>query len=651
MSFKSILIAFLAILLVTLPAIQAGEGPNNGEGIIPRDLNVLDQSRVGTESVNAVMFTGQGFGIAALENNEGSYREVNRFNCNGNTAVRYQYTYKGIPVLGSEVVVNMDTNNEVFNASGFEFKVDSTLETSASISLEEAVATATPMFNSARSLNYENDFLAIQCTDQGDFLVWNFELYDGQELRWQFMVDAHDGTVRGAYNLIQVFALTAQTELVIDGETKSQKVTIGCSNNGDGNRLASVVNETQVRSYNMKKSSSSSNGKEDDSQSLESWDDPIVGTAHYNTEQLVVFLQEVYNRKSLDNKNFTLKSRVRYSNNYDNAFWNGSLMTYGDGSWNGTSGRFSPLCVADVVSHELTHGITSRTSNLVYRNESGAMNESMSDIVGNSFEFWLKEKTKITGSDWTKVGEECVPEGSAFNRDALRYMDDPTKAKHPKEYKGAHWYSGWGDNGGVHTNSGVGNRTFYVTAAGATQNGVTVQGVGVLLASKIFHFSNVNYLTSNSTYKDWPAACLKALDNDITDQDISKYGTPGITREQVRASVTNAWKAVKVLKSDDEVLTLAATSLNEEKSRYLEAKGQLSKSMFLQAGTSYTVSCSFEGKDADLYVFDANGMKVASSKEYNKSSESITFTPATSGLFSAKVCAFQGQGMASIEVK
>jgi PKD repeat protein len=233
----------------------------------------------------------------------------------------------------------------------------------------------------------------------------------------------------------------------------------------------------------------------------------------------------VHNRNSIDGNGFLLKSYMHYNTNYNNAFWDGQRMTYGDG--NGTT--FTPLTAIDITAHEIAHGLTSNTSNLVYSNESGALNESFSDIFGVSVESFANNNTL----NWI-IGEDATPNGNG-----IRNMSNPNAFADPDTYLGTNYYTGTQDNGGVHTNSGVQNFWYYLLTVGGTgtndiNNAYNVAGLGLLNASRIAFRNNTYYLTPNSDYYD---ARFYAVQSAI---DLFGACSPEVM------STTNAWYAVGV---------------------------------------------------------------------------------------------------------
>lgn len=172
-------------------------------------------------------------------------------------------------------------------------------------------------------------------------------------------------------------------------------------------------------------------------------------------------------------------------------------MVYGDGDGN----TFVPLSGAlDVIAHELTHAVTDTSADLIYQNESGAINESMSDIFGTLVEYHFNNKP-----DW-QVGEDIYTPNVAG--DALRSMEDPTLSGDPDHYSKR--YTGTGDYGGVHINSGISNKAAFLLANGGTHYGVTVAGIGNDKAGDIYFRTLTQYLTPNSNYSHFRVSTIQA---------------------------------------------------------------------------------------------------------------------------------------------
>jgi Zn-dependent metalloprotease len=224
-----------------------------------------------------------------------------------------------------------------------------------------------------------------------------------------------------------------------------------------------------------------------------------------------------------------LDSSVHYSFDYDNAFWNGAQMVYGDGD-GVIFQRFTKSL--DVVGHELTHGVTQFEAALVYHDQPGALNESFSDVFGALTKQW-KLKQTADKADWL-IGAGLFAKG--VNGVAIRSMkapgtayDDPRLGKDPQPAHMKDLFKGSADNGGVHINSGIPNHAFYLVA-------ITLGGNAWDRAGRIWYDTLTNMIGPNTTFKQAANATIRSASN--------LFGNG--SKEQ--KAVTSAWKAVGVIK-------------------------------------------------------------------------------------------------------
>jgi Zn-dependent metalloprotease len=205
----------------------------------------------------------------------------------------------------------------------------------------------------------------------------------------------------------------------------------------------------------------------------------------------VVFdmFQDWYGTSPLTNQ---LHMRVHYSNNYENAFWNGRQMTFGDGAT-----RFHPLVSMDVTAHEVAHGFTEQNSGLVYRNESGGMNEAFSDMAGEAVEYWFAQNRGQLFSGRTMPDLETGADIFKASGKALRYMCNPPldgrSIGHIRDYR---------PGMDVHYSSGIYNKAFCILSKRS--------GWNVKKAFDIFVVANQNYWVPNETFRNGAAKVLKA---------------------------------------------------------------------------------------------------------------------------------------------
>ncbi len=240
------------------------------------------------------------------------------------------------------------------------------------------------------------------------------------------------------------------------------------------------------------------------------------------------FYQEVFGRNSVDNNGLRLDSTVHYNTKYDNAFWNGSQMVYGDGDGK-LFDRFTKSI--DVIAHELTHGVTQHEAALVYSGESGALNESMSDVFGCLVKQRLNKQT-AEQADWI-IGEGLFTKqvkgvGIRSMKAPGTAYDDPVLGKDPQPAHIDKIYTGVRDNGGVHINSGIPNYVFYLVAT-------KIGGNAWEKAGKIWYTGLCKRIDSKATFKQAAETLVKVAGE--------LYGDGGAEQK----AVSEAWKEVGVL--------------------------------------------------------------------------------------------------------
>lgn len=256
--------------------------------------------------------------------------------------------------------------------------------------------------------------------------------------------------------------------------------------------------------------------------------DAAADAAHDNAGLVHQFYAEVLGRNSIDDDGMPIVSVVHYGRRYNNAFWDGEKMTYGDGDGK----LFTPLSGAlDVVGHEISHGMTEHTANLAYRGQSGALNESWSDVFGELIEQWAENRSGFgtvdaaKGAEWL-IGEDVFTPGTSG--DALRSMKTPGTAYdgdpqpgHMRDYKKM-----TSDNGGVHVNSGIPNKAAYEVAV----------RLGSEKLAKIWYTALTDYLKPTASFEDAARATVTAA------KDL--YGSGSEAQ-----AVVDAWKAVGIITS------------------------------------------------------------------------------------------------------
>ena len=408
--------------------------------------------------------------------------------------VRLQQEVDGVPVFGSVVVGNVakdGTLKAVVN-DAVDVKGKPGLAKKATISEKKALklykkaikATEFEVAPKAELVIYPVKNDAVYA-----YKITSTVLAGGEPSRWTYFIDANSGKVINKFD--QLAHATGTTVL---GTSATFNTTLSAGKY----YLQDTTCGKGVYTYDAKNRTSLPGTLWADADNVfNATYDRAAVSAHVNAAKTYDFYKNTYGRNSYDNAGARLNSTVHYSTNYNNAFWDGTKMVYGDGD--GTT--FVALSGAlDVVAHELTHAVTEYTAGLVYQNESGAINEAVSDIMGTVAEYSVG-----SNFDWL-VGEDIYTPG--VSGDALRSMSNPAAYGDPDHYSKR--YTGTQDNGGVHINSGIINKSAYLLANGGTFYNVSVTGIGVPKLGAIYYRALNVYLTPNSNFSSLRAAVIQS---------------------------------------------------------------------------------------------------------------------------------------------
>ena len=448
----------------------------------------------------------------------------------------------GVPVWEGEAIVHLKSDGELSLITD-QLKESIAVETKPNLTDGDAIFAAKRMYRGSRFLTEEPRVeLYIYRGESRDHLAYRVEMprLDGTDETAipVIFVDAHTGEKVFEYNNLQSGS---------GSSLYSGTVTIDTSLSGSTYYMEDLTR--RMGTFNMNNTGNTTTGTGGTQSRYTGTDDVWSATneragvdAHYGARWTYDYFKNVHGRNGINGSNgpgtttaaansgiSLVSSRVHFGSNYNNAFWYENKMSYGDG--NGTT--FSPLVTLDIAGHEMTHGVTQYTANLTYSNESGALNESMSDVFGAMVEAYARGGS-ITADTW-KIGEQCYTPANGTG-DALRYMNDPhlagnggyTADDDPDHY--AERYTGTADSGGVHINSGIGNKAFYLAVAGGThhRSGVTVTGIGSTDAARIWYRALTVYMTSSTTFSGARTATLNAA-TDLFGSASAQYNTIATT--------------------------------------------------------------------------------------------------------------------------
>lgn len=434
----------------------------------------------------------------------------------GNTILKLQQTFEGIPVWGSTqaAVISGEGALNVISGSivgGLDEKLAGKskqgITNKQAIKIAEKDLGVTPEYERVPA----SELVVFTKNDTAEYAYKvNLNFLEPSPGNYYYFIAAETGQVLNKYNALH--DVTGTNAVGTGTGVTNNTVSLNTTLSNGRYYLQDNTRGKGVLTYNANNAQRLPGSLWADSDNVfkAAYDAPAVD-AHYYAGKTYDFYKSSYNRNSYDNLGGALKSTVHYGNKYNNAFWNGIQMVYGDGD--GTT--FRPLSGGlDVVAHELTHAVTDTESGLIYQNESGALNEAISDIFGTVVEFNVQAQK----ADYD-IGEDVYTPATAG--DALRSMSDPAKYGDPDHYSKR--YTGTDDNGGVHINSGIINKAAYLIGAGGTHYGVTVQGIGVQKLGAIFYRANTVYLTASSTFSQARAAIVQSA------ADLYGAGSPEVT--------------------------------------------------------------------------------------------------------------------------
>lgn len=431
----------------------------------------------------------------------------------GSVHTRYERTYAGLPVLGGDLVVHAAKSGKTEGV---------TKSVKARLDVDTATTASTP--KGARKVVW-----AAQGTPRLAFeKVTKSTAKDGTPRELHTVTDARTGK--------EVF----QWDAVHTGTGESQysgSVEVGSAKGGSGFQLTDEARGGH-KTYDLKNGTSGQGTLFTDAD--DAWGDGTAGDpatagvdAAYGAALTWDYYKNVHGREGIKGDGVGATSRVHYGDNYVNAFWTDSCfcMTYGDGD-----GNTKPLTSIDVAAHEMSHGVTSATANLVYSGESGGLNEATSDIFAASVEFNAANPEDL--GDYL-IGEKIDIRGDGS---PLRHMDQPSKDGSSKD----DWYEGIGSID-VHYSSGVANHFFYLLSEGSgqkeingvqydspTSDGEPVTGIGRNKAEQIWFKALTTYMTSTTDYAAARTATLDAA-TDLYGADSAEF-----------KGVDRAWAAVNV---------------------------------------------------------------------------------------------------------
>lgn len=472
------------------------------------------------KSVNGIRFLSENKELFGLKEPDKELKTISEITDElGMTHIKYQQQINGIKIFQGQLVVHFNTDGSIESVNGRYFPTPE-MDTNPKLSSSDAIRIAKENLGNYKSSS-EKAELNIYSRGVKLHLAYSVHLPSYSHPMMTVFVDANNGKVIKVDDGIRYDGPAVGSGVALDGTVKtvhsylySTKYymidaslpmyvapieslkgiirTYDAQNDTTGNGYMSAIVVTDPNNDN----------NFNDNVRLKA-----AVSAHCFTRETYQMYKTRFNRNSINNAGMTMENVVHYGINLNNAYWNGSFMTYGDGDgvvFSNIAGSF------DVIAHEITHGVTQHTSNLIYELQPGAINESMSDVFA----------VIADSADWL-LGEDVYT--PAIAGDALRSMQDPhmgLPSTHPN-WQPAHMSEyvelpndPQHDHGGVHINSGIPNKAYYNVAS----------VIGNSKAGLIWYRTQTVYLTRNSQFVDLRNACLNSA-KDLFGQGSTEYNT------------------------------------------------------------------------------------------------------------------------------
>lgn len=511
-----------------LPFFVSGLWSESGEGSLAK----------ATAEAKAIRYLDAKKGLMGLRSPGDEFR-VRRVveDALGETHVRLQQVYNDLEIWGRDIVVHMDVWGTIRGFNGRYVVTPTELTDLAErISPDEAVRRIR-IDSGKEDMTIDACDKKIYILESGTpVLVWHvivrFDLW-----RWYYFIDAKTGDVVHKIDYTMTDGPTTGTAVDLAGGTQTvqlykkgaQYYLVDCSkpmfNDAQSDVPDIVAGGIMVVDVKNQELAQNAMLYYMVSADPNTWPANAV-SMETSVSRVYDYYRDKHNRNSIDDKGMTVYSIINLNQDYNNAFWNGYFLCFG----NGDGVEHSDICGAfDVIGHEYTHGVTQHTSNLVYENQSGALNEAMSDIFGALCEWHYQG----ANGDWLIAEDTYTP---AIGGDAMRDMADPSgprvQNKLPATMSEFRTLPNTqaGDWGGVHVNCSIVSRAAVLIA----QNCDADPAAGRGKMGRIFYRAQTVYLTQSSQFIDARVACVQAA------QDI--FGA-GSAEEQ---AVRNAFDTVEI---------------------------------------------------------------------------------------------------------
>ena len=551
----------------------------------------------------------------------------------GDTFVTYAQTIKGIEVEGCRLVVHFDETGGITSVSGkmLEDREITTLGDGL-ITEQQAIDAAKGQFEFTSLDSEPTAEKLIVTANKKNYVAYkvNIAFKDPEFVNSDVYVEAYSGQVIKTESNIRYDGPAAGTGVDVQGVTRSLNLVLenakylmhdeqragmgGIWTCDSGHKteidIPPVSNTTNVFNTENYKASVS---------------------AHFFAGKVVDFYSALFHRNSLDGNGMAVKSYTHFGVDYDNAFWSGAEMVYGDGDGVDFTYLSGDL---DIVGHEMTHGVIEHTADLYYHHQPGALNESFADVFGVMIETYVKYGVASGGSwqfnaaDWV-IGDAIVT--PAIPGDALRSLADPELYHQPDHMSEYGYYADTeaGDYGGVHINSGIPNRAAFLVA----------QNIGMEKTARIYYRALSYYVNMYANFQ-MARFCLNQAAKDLYGESSaeaaaidSAFAAVGVVEIAVDDPYepNNTWQTATVLRPGEAYQSYLSSSSDDD----------FYKINIAVPGT-VEIDLTNLPADYDMELYGPSGYRVDDSKSDGTASESIDYAATATGTYYLWVYPYDG---------
>ncbi|NDI34077.1 M4 family metallopeptidase [Chengkuizengella sediminis] len=552
----------------------------------------------------------------------------------GMTHYRTKQSVDGIPVYGAELIIHTDKNGIITAING---QAEPKLEKkkwnkSVKLSKKDAINVA------KKNLSFTPDENTFTVEPTSELYLYEhenkwqpvyvvelqfMEPYLGREF---FYIDAKKGKVLKSVNRI-VDAAETGTGTGVHGDTKTLNTYLSQGlyylhdttkpMNGVIRTYDAQNTETPLDNFNP----SPGVYVTDDNNNFSSSVQRAAVDAHFYAGIVYDYYLNKHSRNSYDNNGADIISSVHLGQNVENAFWTGSQMVYGDGNGSTTTSLSASL---DVVAHELTHAVTDSSANLEYEFQSGALNESFSDVFG------ILAEVEYEGSTEWLIGEDIF----IARNDAIRSMEDPTIFGYPDHMDDFRVLPNTreGDWGGVHINSSITNKAFYNVAT----------NIGFDKSGEIYYRALTSYLTQFSQFEDARNALLQSA-TDIFGENSVEYNAVADGLAAVGIGDSTTIPTDDTFEPNNTLNDAYSISSGVSYTSYISTSSDVDFYTFTTGGSGdISIDLTSLPLDYDLYLFNSSGVELDKSINGSTSSESILYTASGADTFYLQVVGYNG---------